>query len=114
MKIIDLIINIHLGTEEMGEHPQKYEPTGKYFDMLQWLKLTSLIFECTSLKPNKSIKSKWIRYIIDDINIQVENIFHEAMSVPPMYSFTMVKLSDDYRILPKCLIRKYNLYGMNI
>ena len=52
--------------------------------MLQWLKqnkLTSSIFECTSVKPNKSVKSKWTRYMTDDMNIQVENIFHHAMSV---------------------------------
>ena len=60
------------------------------------------------------IKSKWTRYMTDDIIIQVENIFHEAILVPPMYSFTMIKLSDDYRGLPIYLLRKYDSYGMTI
>ena len=44
---------MHLGTEEMREHPEKIEPKGKYHHMMDWLehnKLPSVIFECTALK----------------------------------------------------------------
>ena len=108
---------MYLGTEKMREHPEKYEPKGKCYHMMDWLKhnkLSSIIFECTALKPNKIVKSKWTRYMTHDINIQVKEIFHDTMSVPPMYTFTMIKLSDDYRSIPLSLIKKYDSYGMNI
>ena len=38
LKIIDLIVDLELVTEEMREHPQKYEPKGKYQDIMLWFK----------------------------------------------------------------------------
>ena len=49
-----------------------------------------------------------------DINVQVQNIFDLAMSLPPIYTFTMLKLSEEYRSMPVSVIRKLDSYGMTI
>ena len=35
-----------------------------------------------------------------DLNLQLQKIFDLAMSLPAMYTFTMLKLSEDYRNIP--------------
>ena len=39
-----------------------------------------------------------------DINLQVQDIFDLAMSLPPMYTFTLLKLSDEYRSMPVSIL----------
>ena len=36
------------------------------------------------------------------------------MSLPPMYTFTMLKLSDEYRSMPVSVTSKLDSYGMTI
>ena len=35
-----------------------------------------------------------------DLNLKVHKLFHLAMSLPPMYTMTMLKLSEDYTSIP--------------
>ena len=42
LKRIDFIVDLELGTQEMRDHPQKYEHKGKYNHVMDWLKSSIL------------------------------------------------------------------------
>ena len=55
IKRIDLIVDLEFGMEEMREHSQKYEPNGKYQDIIIWLKkkLENTKCQCAHFTSNK-------------------------------------------------------------
>ena len=53
LKRIDLIVDLQLETEEMREHPEKYEPKEKCQNIMDWLKnnqLRNITLECATFK----------------------------------------------------------------
>ena len=95
--------------EKMRDH---HELNEKYQNILIWLneELQNRKCQCVNLTSNKIL----MRNITYDINVQVQNIFDMAMSLPPIYMFTMLKLSKEYRSMPVSVIRKLDSCGLTI
>ena len=51
---------------------------------------------------------KFIRNMTYDINLKVQKIFDLAMCLPPMYTLTLLQLSDEYRSMPVSLLNKWH------
>ena len=103
MKRIDLIVNLQLKTEELREHPEKYEPKQQCQNIMNWLKknqLQNITFECATFKSDVILKTKLIRNMTHELNLKVHKMFDLAMSLPSMYTITMLKLSEDYTNIP--------------
>ena len=109
IKRINLIVDLQLGMEKMRDH---HELNEKYQNILIWLneELQNRKCQCVNLTSNKIL----MRKITYDINVQVQNIFDMAMSLPPIYMFTMLKLSKEYRSMPVSVIRKLDSCGLTI
>ena len=61
LKRIDIRVYLQLETDEMREHPQKYESKEKYqnmFDCLRHNQLKNIECQCASIKSNEIIKKK--------------------------------------------------------
>ena len=116
LKRIDIIVHLQLETDEMREHPQKYEPKEKYqnmFDCLRHNQLKNIEFQCAGIKSNEIIKRKFIRNMTYDINLKVQKIFDLAMELPPMYTLTLLQKSDEYQSMPAYLFNKwYSMHKM--
>ena len=96
LKRIDLIVDLQLETEEMREHPEKYEPKEKYQNIMDLLKknqLRNVTFEYATFKSDEILKTNLIRNMTHELNL----------SLPAMYTLTMLKLSDDYKYIPSCI-----------
>ena len=52
--------------------------------------------------------------MIHDLNLKVHKMFDLAMLLPPMYTMTMLKLSEDYTTIPLGVRKKWKSYGINM
>ena len=106
LKRIDLQLDLQLETEEIREHPEKYEPKQQCQHIMNWLKqnqLRNITFECATFKSDDILKTKLIRNMTDELNLKVHKMFDLAMLLPAMYTMKMLKLSEDYTNIPLCL-----------
>ena len=97
------VVDLQLETEEMREHPEKYEPKQQCQNIMNWLnknQLRNITFECATFKSDDILKTKLIRSMTHNLNLKVHKMFDLAMSLPPMYTMTMLKLSEDYTNIP--------------
>ena len=73
------------------------------------------MFECATFISDETLKTKLIRNMTHDLNLQVQKSFDLAMSLLAMYTLTILKLSDDYNLyIPSCIQDKWVSYGINI
>ena len=49
-----------------------------------------------------------------DLNLKVHKLFDLAMLLAPMYTMTMLKLSEDYTNIPLGVQKKWESYGINM
>ena len=87
----------------MREHPEKYEPKQQFQNIMNWLKknqLRNITFECATFKSDDILETKLIRNMTHDLNLKVHKMFDLAMLLHPMYTMTILKLSEDYTNIP--------------
>ena len=113
IKRISLILDLGLTDERDLEKPYHFEQCPRYSVMLasqMGMMNQRTIEQWTCHSRHTSVKKS----LTSESQQQLMSEFSKAIMLPPMYTCTVMKLGDDFRIMASPMFRQIFHYGMNI